>query len=785
MKIPVTTLHSSRLEDEFSKEISNLSEETMNRKSTFLLSVFLLLSLLMAPVGSAAALTAPNLIQDPSLQASYHTTLYWQQSSSNADWTVCSTSDIDCVIAGVTGARTGTRWAMFGVPDWDAESTNPEVATLTQTVTFPTCGTSLQFYLWIGQAAAGSDANDVFNVKVDGSTVFSRNATHAASFSSYQLVTVNLDAYANGAAHTIQFHSVTSGQAVIFNLDDISLTRTCVTISGNAGIAGADVNYAGSTNGSTIANGSGAYSFNVPFDWSGTVTPSKTGYSFAPTGRTYANLGSDQTGQNYTATAITYLISGNVGKPGVTLSYSDAIARTATSDSNGDYSFSVSYNWSGTVTPSHPCFTFTPANRPYANVLANQTSQNYTPTPILAAGCVDINVSIAGNNEGTFSIAEQGTLTQAPIPGVNSGPVKLDSTVSMIGGERVIYKVNGIQTSFTEMLGLPNGQLDTTYYLPWYNNVDLDTQLRIANATNSSATMHIFIGGTEVTPVSGMTLLAGESTRVSYAGVNNGPVQIESTQDIVAAERVIYKVAGKHTSFTEMMALPASQLDTTYWLPWYNNVDLDTQLRIGNVSNATATVHVFIGGAEVTPVSGIPLLAGESTRVSYAGVNDGPVKIVSDQDIVAAERVIYKVNGLQTSFSEMMALPASQVDTTYWFPRYNNIDLDTQLRLANVSGSTATVHIFVGGTEVTPVSGITLLAGESTRVSYTGINGGLVKVESDFPIVAAERVIYKVNGIQTSFSEMMGLPASRLDTIYWLPWYNNVDLDTQLRFGLP
>jgi hypothetical protein len=30
-----------------------------------------------------------------------------------------------------------------------------------------------------------------------------------------------------------------------------------------------------------------------------------------------------------------------------------------------------------------------------------------------------------------------------------------------------------------------------------------------------------------------------------------------------------------------MMALSNSQLNTTYWLPWYNNVDLDTQLRFG------------------------------------------------------------------------------------------------------------------------------------------------------------------------------------------------------------
>jgi hypothetical protein len=66
-----------------------------------------------------------------------------------------------------------------------------------------------------------------------------------------------------------------------------------------------------------------------------------------------------------------------------------------------------------------------------------------------------------------------------------------------------------------------------------------------------------------------------------------------------------------------------------------------------------------------------------------------------------------------------------------------------------------------------------------------GINNGPVQIVSNVNIVAAERVIYKINGINTSFTEVMGLPNSALDTSYWLPWYNNVDLDTQLRFGVP
>ena len=128
---------------------------------------------------------------------------------------------------------------------------------------------------------------------------------------------------------------------------------------------------------------------------------------------------------------------------------------------------------------------------------------------------------------------------------------------------------------------MPNGALDATYWLPWYNNKDLDTQLRFANVhASQTATVHVYIGGVEMSG-SPFTLLPGGSTRQSFADINNGPVKIVSNVPIVAAERLIYKVNNIATSFSEMMALPASQLDTTYWLPWYNNADLDTQLRFG------------------------------------------------------------------------------------------------------------------------------------------------------------------------------------------------------------
>ena len=408
-----------------------------------------------------------------------------------------------------------------------------------------------------------------------------------------------------------------------------------------------------------------------------------------------------------------------------------------------------------------------------------------TPTPTIAATPTgaDLRVSIGGVNQGDEWVFN-GQSQRVSYPGVNKGPVNIVSRNSVLafGSERVIYKVNNVPVSFSEFMALPNGQLSKTYWLPWYNNKDLDTQLRFANVSSSTATVRVEIGGEEM-PGSPFTLAPGASTRKSFAGIDRGPVKIVSNQNIVASERVIYNVNNKPTSFSEMMALPNQLLNTTYWLPWYNSKDLNTQLRFANVSTFTATVHVYIGGQEVDG-SPFKLAKGKSLRKSFPGIDKGPVKIVSNQKIVAAERVIYNVNGVDTSFSEMMALPNSQVNTTYWLPWYNSKDLDTQLRVANVSSSTATVHVYIGSVEVAG-SPFSLAAGASFRKSFPGIDKGPVKIVSNQKIVAAERVIYKVNNLPTSFSEMMALPSSQLDTRNWLPWYNNVDLDTQLRFAVP
>jgi hypothetical protein len=84
---------------------------------------------------------------------------------------------------------------------------------------------------------------------------------------------------------------------------------------------------------------------------------------------------------DYDSGATGFTISGNVREAGVLLNYTDGVPKTAGSLTNGDYSLMVTSNWSGTVTPSHPCFNFTPGSRSYSSVTANLTEQDYLLNP--------------------------------------------------------------------------------------------------------------------------------------------------------------------------------------------------------------------------------------------------------------------------------------------------------------------------------------------------------------------------------------------------------------------
>ncbi len=85
-----------------------------------------------------------------------------------------------------------------------------------------------------------------------------------------------------------------------------SCVPTRLIISGNAGVAGATLTYDDGGLKTVTTDANGDYGITVPYSWSGTVTPSKTYYTFSPTSLSYDNVTSDQINQDYTATLHTF-----------------------------------------------------------------------------------------------------------------------------------------------------------------------------------------------------------------------------------------------------------------------------------------------------------------------------------------------------------------------------------------------------------------------------------------------------------------------------------------------
>ena len=106
----------------------------------------------------------------------------------------------------------------------------------------------------------------------------------------------------------------------------------------------------------------------------GTILPRKK--------RNYNNITTDQPNQDYTAALQVFTISGTItnggnGLQGVTVTLSNGGGTTVT-DTNGNYSVTVNYGWTGTAAPSKTGYTFSPAGRAYQNVTADQPDQDYT-----------------------------------------------------------------------------------------------------------------------------------------------------------------------------------------------------------------------------------------------------------------------------------------------------------------------------------------------------------------------------------------------------------------------
>jgi len=174
-------------------------------------------------------------------------------------------------------------------------------------------------------------------------------------------------------------------------VEDYTITVTSapsfVTISGyvktGGGVGIEDVVISASSGESDTTDASGYYELSVESPWTGTVTPSKSNWSFSPPSRSYSGITTDQPAQNYTGTYIspTITISGYVWTIGIyglkDVLVSASTGESTTTDIYGYYELTLSNPWTGSITPSKSSWTFNPPVKSYINVGSDMTYVNF------------------------------------------------------------------------------------------------------------------------------------------------------------------------------------------------------------------------------------------------------------------------------------------------------------------------------------------------------------------------------------------------------------------------
>jgi hypothetical protein len=127
----------------------------------------------------------------------------------------------------------------------------------------------------------------------------------------------------------------------------------------------------------------------------------------------------DQAAQDYTATLLTYTISGTVtvgsnGLAGVTMA---GLPGSPVTGPDGTYSGIVNYGFSGTVTPTLESYAFEPASRAYSPVSSNQLYQDFAATRLV--------VTVTSPNGGeTWAMGTKHDITWTQTG--MTGPVTID-----------------------------------------------------------------------------------------------------------------------------------------------------------------------------------------------------------------------------------------------------------------------------------------------------------------------------------------------------------------------
>jgi len=359
-------------------------------------------------------------------------------------------------------------------------------------------------------------------------------------------------------------------------------------------------------------------------------------------------------------------------------------------------------------------------------------------------------------NPGGATITVPGSATYATVTGLTAGTAY---TLSVQG-------INSAGTGVAATTGAvtPPATLPYTGYFSWFDKATagmVGDNIHLLNPGTSASTGCLTFAGRLNVP---FTLAPGQETYMTLPnGSIGGPmvVTVSSGPAILASQRVQY-----YQSFNEVWAMRPSQAAMTSYINWFDKATagmVGDNIHIINPGATVANVTVSLPGAPT--IGPFPLQTGQETYVTFPnGTIGGPLKITSDQPVLASQRVQYN-----QSFNEVVARSATEATTTSyfeWFDRATAGMTSDNIHILNPGATVANVTVSLGPS-ASPIV-FPLQAGQETYVTFTpGHIGGPVAVTSSQPVLASQRVQY-----YSSFNETASESGSQALATSYVMWFD-------------
>jgi uncharacterized repeat protein (TIGR02543 family) len=423
-----------------------------------------------------------------------------------------------------------------------------------------------------------------------------------------------------------------------------NFTATQLTYSVSGTVSGATQNdvtitVSGDINTSTTTASNGTYTINgVPHGANITLTPSKTGFSFDPTSRALSNVTSNQTNQNFTATQLTYSVSGTVSgatQNDVTINVTGGHTATTTTASNGTYTINgVPHGANITVTPSKTGFSFTPTSHALSNVTSNQTNQNFTATQltysvsgtISGATTGDVTINVTGGHTASMTTNPSGNYTISGIPhgaSISITPSKegYSFTPSVLNLNNITSNQTNQNFTATQLTYSVSGTVSGATQNDVTINVTGGHTATTTTASNGTYTINGIPHGANITVTPSKTGFSFTPTSHALSNVTSN-----QTNQNFTATQLTYSVSGTVSG--------ATQNDVTI------NVTGGHTATTTTASNGTYTINGIPHGANIT-------VTPSKTGFSFTPTSHALSNVTSNQtnQNFTATQLTYSVSG--------------------------------------------------------------------------------------------------------------------------------------------